>query len=118
MERTLSDADIEAIASHVVKLIGLRLSTAEPQPPPPAPAPPPPAPKAPPAKLAFNLKELSQELGISKITLYRMEARGLLKPLPYFRTKVFSRAEVERFLACKEWSPKPFETTGSRRKRT
>lgn len=46
-----------------------------------------------------------------------MEVRGFLKSLPYFRHKVFSRAEVERFLACNEWNPKPFGITSGRRKR-
>ena len=50
-------------------------------------------------KLAFTLKELSAELGVSRVTIYRLTARGLLKPLPYFRTKVFAKTEVERFLA-------------------
>lgn len=116
--RTLTDEDIEAIASCVVKRIGMRLTTVEP---PPAPLPPPPP--VPPAiplapKLAFTLRELSQELGVSKVTLYRMEVRGLLKSLPYFRHKVFSRAEVDRFLACKEWNPRPLEMTRGRRQRS
>ena len=100
MGRTLTDEDIEAIAACVVKLIGARLAAVEPRPEatqPESPLPPPVKPLAP--KLAFTLKELSQELGVSKITLYRMEVRGLLKSLPYFRHKVFSREEVERFLA-------------------
>ena len=119
MGRTHSDEDIEAIASCVLKLIGARLTAAEPRPEPipPEPSPPPPTkPLAP--KLAFTLKELSQELGVSKVTLYRMEVRGLLKSLPYFRHKVFSREEVERFLSCKGWDPRPLVATRVRRKRT
>lgn len=30
--------------------------------------------------------------------IYRLEARGLLKSLPYLRTKIYPRKEVERFL--------------------
>jgi len=119
MAKTLSDEDIEAIASSVVKLIGTRLATVAPQ---LAPLPPPPPlpqsakPLAP--KLAFTLKELSQELGVSKVTLYRMEVRGLLKSLPYFRHKVFSRVEVERFLAGNGWDPRPIVATRGRGKRS
>lgn len=95
MARILADDDVEAIALRVVELIGARLAPiAKPSPPPPA------ATKKPlPEKMAFTLKELSVELGISKVTLYRLEARGLIRPLPYLRTKIFARKEVERFLA-------------------
>jgi Zn-dependent peptidase ImmA (M78 family) len=51
-----------------------------------------------PPKLAFTLKELSAELGISKVSIYRLEQRGLLKSLLYLRTKIYTRREVERFL--------------------
>lgn len=93
-------------------LIWLRLTAAEPrpeQPPPSPPSPPTVTPLAP--KLAYTLRELSQELGVSKITLYRMEARGFLKSLPYFRHKVFAKEEVERFLTGKGWDPRPVVTT-------
>lgn len=103
--RTLNDEDIEAIVQRLLQVMGQRLSasvipiaiT------PPAIVPPParaePATKEVTPKLAYTLKELSAELGVSKVTIYRLTARGLLKPLPYLRTKVFARAEVERFLA-------------------
>lgn len=97
MARTLSDDDVEAVATRVVEIIGLRLRAPKPpeaQPP----APPPPVRSLAP-KLAYTLQELSEELGISKVSLYRFEVRGLLKSLPYFRHKVFSRGEVERFLS-------------------
>ena len=48
--------------------------------------------------LGYNLKELSEALGISKVSIYRLESRGLLKSLPYLRTKIYTRKEVERFL--------------------
>src|SRR4051812_15813410 len=98
MPRTLSDEDIDAVAHRVVLLIGKRLAT---DPIPAAPIPPAPSQVLLPPKLAFTLKELSVELGISKVSLYRLEARGLLKPLPYLRTKIYSRQEVERFLSGK-----------------
>lgn len=99
MARTLTDEDVDAVATRVVETIVMRLSA--PKPPEEAP---PAAPSHPPAKalapkLAYTLKELSEELGISKVSFYRCEVRGLLKPLPYFRHKVFSREEVQKFLA-------------------
>ena len=97
MGRTLTDGDIEAIACRIVEIIGTRLAIpALPPPNPPAivqsPA------KVPAAKLAYSLKDLSDELGLSRASIYRLVARGLLKPLPYLRTKHFTRREVERFL--------------------
>ena len=103
--KVLTEEDVEAIVQRLLQAVSLRLSadvalTAV----------------APPAdtaerttkelapKLAYTLKELSAELGVSRVTIYRLTARGLLKPLPYFRTKVFARTEVERFLAeGKDW---------------
>jgi len=112
MPRTLSDEDIDAIASRVLDKLGLRLTTPS-VPAPASPQLPPPPSLAP--KLAYTLKELSAELGISKVSLYRFELRGLLKPLPYFRHKVFSREEVERFLAGHGGDPRPAaRTRGSR----
>ena len=49
-------------------------------------------------KLAYSLKELAAELGVSKVTIYRLETRQLLRSLPHLRTKIYSRQEVERFL--------------------
>ena len=98
MGRTLSDEDAGAIAQQIVQLLVKRLTdSAQPRDPIP-PAPPPKNEKALPQKLAFSLKELSVELGISKVSIYRLEQRGLLKSLPYLRTKVYARREVERFL--------------------
>jgi hypothetical protein len=51
-----------------------------------------------PQKLAFSLKELSVELSISKVSIYRLEQRDLPKSLSYLRTRVYARREVERFL--------------------
>ena len=114
LERTLSDEDVEAVASRVVELIGMRFSAPKP---PEAASPVPPSPPAKPLtpKLAYTLKELSEELGISRVSLYRFEVRGLLKPLPYFRHKVFSREEVERFLAGRGGEPRPLDGTRARR---
>jgi hypothetical protein len=97
---------LDAIAVRVVKIMAARLAEpALPQPQPPPPLPPLPAPPATaqpvkdaPVKLTYSLKELSEELGLSKASIYRLGARGLLRPLPYLRTKHFTRQEVERFL--------------------
>ena len=97
--RTLSDEDVDAVARRVVEIIGKQLSV--PKAPEPSPAPPPAPQKSLPPKLAYSLQELSEELSISKASLYRLEARGLLKPLPYLRHKIYSREEVERFLSGK-----------------
>jgi len=50
------------------------------------------------AKLAYTRKELSALLGISSVTLWRLQARGLIQPVPGIRRKIFARQEVERFL--------------------
>jgi len=95
MARTLTDDDVKALAVQLVDVLTQRLSA----PPPAREEPTTSAPQLKP-KLAFTLKELSEELGLSKATLYRLEARGLLKSLPHLRHKVFARKEVERFLAA------------------
>ena len=98
--KTLTDEDVEAIVQRLLQVMGQRLLAGVTI---PAIAPPParsePATKDLAPKLAYTLKELSSELGVSRVTIYRLTARGLLKPLPYLRTKVFAKAEVERFLA-------------------
>ncbi len=97
--RTLTDNDVDAVAKRVIDMIVERLSTpaSKPVAQPSGPIAEPPKPL--PQKMAYSLSDLSQELGISKASLYRFEALGLLKPLPYFRHKIFSKAEVERFLS-------------------
>ena len=101
MPRTLSDEDLQAAATWVVDLVIKRLTT-----------PPPPQPKSgvdrigdasggipqirP--KLAYTAKELCAELSLSSDTIYKLASTGRLKPIPGVRYKIFSRAEVERFL--------------------
>lgn len=103
MPRILTNEDVDAVAERILAKILQRIQTPAPATP-PAPVPSPLAAVASKSttevspKLAFNLKELSQELGISKVSIYRLEQRGLLKSLPYLRTKVYARSEVERFL--------------------
>ena len=55
----------------------------------------------PPAKverLAFTSEEAAETLGISLVTLWRLEKRGLIKPSRALRTPRWARAEIERFL--------------------
>lgn len=95
MTKTLSDEDVEAVALRVVALLGERLTAA---------TPPPLAPvavefKGPSTRLAYTLKQLCSELSLSPDTVYKLEASGRLRSLPGIRRKIYSRAEVERFLA-------------------
>lgn len=54
-------------------------------------------------KLAFTVPELCAELGgMHRSSLWKLEKRGLIKSVPGIgRNKVFSVAEVKRFLADK-----------------
>jgi hypothetical protein len=98
MTKTLSDEDVETVALRVVALLGERLTAA---------TPPPLAPATPAAveskgaatRLAYTLKQLCAELSLSPDTVYKLEACGRIKSLPGIRRKIYSRAEVERFLA-------------------
>lgn len=92
---SLTDADIEAIATRVVQLIGTQLTLPAQPPAPPQEKPEPPLKP----KLAYSLAELADLLVVSQATIYRLEARGLIKALPYFRTKIYPQKEVERLLA-------------------
>jgi predicted DNA-binding transcriptional regulator AlpA len=49
-------------------------------------------------KMAFSTTELCVALGVSRVTIYRLEKRGILRPVPGIRHKVWPRREVERFL--------------------
>jgi|GEM_PF-863530 len=95
MARTLSDDDIEAIGQRVVQIIATRLGSSEPkQDDQPATILPTPTIQ----KLAYSIEELMAEIGVSRTTVWRWEALGLLKPVPYIRHKIYPRDEVERFL--------------------
>ena len=98
MPRYLSDEDVEAVACRVVALLGERLTATTWQPPTSA-TPVAEASKTTPARLAYTLKQLCEELSVSPETMWRFEARGLIKSLPGIRRKIYSRAEVERLLA-------------------
>ena len=49
-------------------------------------------------RLAFTSEEAAETLGISLVTLWRLERRGLIKPSRALRTPRWARAEIERFL--------------------
>lgn len=54
---------------------------------------------APVERLAFNLKETAAALGISTVSVWRLEQRGLLRPSRALRHPLWARSEIERFLA-------------------
>lgn len=51
-------------------------------------------------KLAYSVKETCQILGgIDRGTLYRLEKRGLIRPVPHIRrNRIFTAKEINRFL--------------------
>jgi len=51
-----------------------------------------------PPKLAYTIKELCAELSLSPDTIYKLECSGRLKAIPGVRRKIYSNAEVQRFL--------------------
>jgi hypothetical protein len=50
-------------------------------------------------RLTFTKKETQAVTGLSATSLWRLEVRGLLKPIPGIRHKIYSRAAVEKFVA-------------------
>lgn len=53
-------------------------------------------------RLTYTKAELTKTLGLSSITIYRLEQRGLLHPVQGIRHKLFTVAEVDGFLARRE----------------
>lgn len=51
--------------------------------------------------LAFTAEEVNRLLHISSVTRWRLEKRGLLKPVLGLRHKLYARRAVEEFLARK-----------------
>jgi len=49
-------------------------------------------------RLAFNVRETCAAINVSQTSLWRLEKRGLIKPSRALRHKLYSRAEIERFL--------------------
>jgi len=50
------------------------------------------------SKLAYSKKELGELLGISPVTIWRLEMRGFIHSVPGMRHKIYSQREVDRFL--------------------
>jgi excisionase family DNA binding protein len=48
--------------------------------------------------MAFSVKEAADILSVSKITIYRLLERGLLRSSGALRRKIIPKVEVERFL--------------------
>jgi hypothetical protein len=52
-------------------------------------------------RLAYQTDETCQLLGgISRVSLWRLEKRGLITPSKALRMKLYPRAEIERFLGA------------------
>jgi hypothetical protein len=49
-------------------------------------------------RLTYTTKETCTALGVSSTTLWRIQARGLLHPIPGMRNKLFSVAAIHRFV--------------------
>jgi hypothetical protein len=50
-------------------------------------------------RLAYSMRETANLIGVNYQTVYRLNKRGLLRSSTALRTKLFSKAEIERFLA-------------------
>ena len=51
------------------------------------------------SRLAFSITETAQLLGLSRVSVYRLIERGLLKSNGALRHHLIARSEIERFLA-------------------
>lgn len=49
-------------------------------------------------RLAYTTEETASLLGVSRVTLWRLCKRGLIRPSLALRTPLFSLTEIERFL--------------------
>lgn len=49
-------------------------------------------------RMCYSVKQTAELLGVSKITVYRLLQRGLLRSSSAVRTKVIPKSEIERFL--------------------
>lgn len=100
MTTSVSDTDIDRIAHRVLTLLAERLSApSAPPPPEKVPPTPPPVPQPRRPKLAYTVHELAKELGVSPITIYRLDKRGLLRSSGATRRKIYPHAAVESFLS-------------------
>lgn len=53
-------------------------------------------------KMAYTGEEFCKLTGLSPLTRWRLEKRGLLKAVPGIRNKLYSRKAIEAFLDGKE----------------
>jgi excisionase family DNA binding protein len=52
----------------------------------------------PPNREAYSVREIANALAVSEKSIYRVIARGVLKPLRAFRHHRITRKELQRFL--------------------
>lgn len=52
----------------------------------------------PPNREAYSIREVARALAVSEKSIYRLIARGLLRPLKTFRHHRITRKELQRFL--------------------
>jgi hypothetical protein len=52
-------------------------------------------------RLAYSKKEAGAALGLSPVSLWRLEKAGLLMPIPYLRHKRYSIETLKKFVAGK-----------------
>lgn len=52
-----------------------------------------------PPRMAYSMREAAAVIGVSYITMHRLLKRGLIKSSDALRTKIISRAELEKFLS-------------------
>ncbi len=51
--------------------------------------------------LTYNSAQVCAVIGIKRTTLWRLERRGMLRPLPGIRHKLYSRKAVARYVEGK-----------------
>jgi predicted site-specific integrase-resolvase len=50
-------------------------------------------------RIAYSKKEACEVLGLSNVTLWRLEKKGLLKPIHGLRHKIYSVEAIKKFAA-------------------
>jgi hypothetical protein len=45
------------------------------------------------------MAETAKVIGVSYLTVHRLAQRGLIKPVPGLRHKLFTQTEIDRFLS-------------------
>ena len=52
-----------------------------------------------PSRLAYSVSETAELLGVSRVSVYRLIERGLLRASGALRHRLIAQSEIERFLA-------------------